>query len=116
MCLDEPFGSLDALTRYDMQKWLTSIWETQKRSVLFVTHSIEEALFLSDTIYVFSNKPTNVLKKITVPFSRPRAEEVMEMPVFHELKREIYQLLKREQERSAESTGTKEEFSHAAPY
>ncbi|MFM1655511.1 ABC transporter ATP-binding protein [Brevibacillus sp. B_LB10_24] len=116
MCLDEPFGSLDALTRYDMQKWLTSIWETQKRSVLFVTHSIEEALFLSDTIYVFSNKPTTVLKEITVPFPRPREEEVMGIPVFHELKREIYQLLKREQGRLAESSGTKEEISHAAPY
>src|SRR5690554_371763 len=56
MCLDEPFGALDALTRMDMQRWLLGIWEMSRRSVLFVTHSIEEALFLSDRIYVFSDK------------------------------------------------------------
>ena len=64
MCLDEPFGSLDALTRQEMQAWLLNIWEQNKRSILFVTHSIEEALFLSDRIYVLSNKPAKILEEL----------------------------------------------------
>ncbi len=68
MCLDEPFGSLDALTRQEMQDWLLRMWEANQRSVLFVTHSIDEALFLSDRIYLLSGKPTVVLKEINVPF------------------------------------------------
>ncbi|MDB5053002.1 MAG: transporter ATP-binding protein [Bacilli bacterium] len=97
MCLDEPFGSLDALTRMDMQQWLLSIWEQNKRSVLFITHSIEEALYLSDRIYLLSNSPASVIREIHVPFSRPRLEEHMNDPVFHALKQEIYAAMKGEQ-------------------
>lgn len=94
MCLDEPFGALDALTRQDMQKWLLGIWESNKRSVLFITHSVEEALFLSDRIYVLSSKPTSVLQELTVPFSRPRKEEIMVLPEFQQLKMEIFQAMR----------------------
>jgi ABC-type nitrate/sulfonate/bicarbonate transport system ATPase subunit len=94
MCLDEPFGSLDALTRQDMQAWLLEIWEQNKRSVLFVTHSIEEALYLSDRIYVFSNKPTKIIKELTIPFARPRRDTVMGEPLFQKLRQEIYELLR----------------------
>lgn len=94
MCLDEPFAALDALTRLDMQRWLLSIWEQNKRSVLFVTHSIEEALLLSDRIYLLSNKPTTVIQEITVPFPRPRQESVLTEPLFQELKQEIYARMK----------------------
>lgn len=94
MCLDEPFSALDALTRMDMQSWLLQMWEENKRSVLFVTHSIEEALLLSDTIYVLSQKPTTVVKRIEVPFQRPRNEEIVDDPVFLQLKREIYQSIR----------------------
>lgn len=93
MCLDEPFGSLDALTRVDMQRWLLRIWEENKRSVLFITHSIEEALLLSDRVYVLSQKPTTVLEEIQVPFTRPRDENVMLDPEFIHLRERVYRLM-----------------------
>lgn len=89
MCLDEPFSALDALTRSDMQNWLLEMWEENKRSVLLITHSIEEALMLSDTIYLFSARPAAVLHTIKVPFPRPRRGEITDDPVFLQLKREI---------------------------
>ncbi|QYR19837.1 ABC transporter ATP-binding protein [Paenibacillus sp. sptzw28] len=99
MCLDEPFGSLDALTRMHMQTWLLSLWEEHRRSVLFVTHSIEEAITLSDRIIVLSASPAVVLRELAVPFSRPRHGEVLwNDPDFNAMKREIYELLKPEPE------------------
>jgi ABC-type nitrate/sulfonate/bicarbonate transport system ATPase subunit len=95
MCLDEPFAALDALTRADMQRWLLELWEQERRSVLFVTHSIEEALMLSDRIYVLSSPPARVLREIAVPFARPRRDDVWKDPVFAELKQEIMDLLGR---------------------
>jgi ABC-type nitrate/sulfonate/bicarbonate transport system ATPase subunit len=96
MCLDEPFGSLDALTRLSMQLWLLAQWEESRRSVALVTHSIEEALFLSDRVYVLSNKPTTVLREIVVPFARPRSEDVLTDPLLAQLRREIYTIMKQE--------------------
>ncbi|MFD2116894.1 ABC transporter ATP-binding protein [Paenibacillus yanchengensis] len=93
MLLDEPFGALDALTRLEMQQWLLSIWETNRRSVLLVTHSIDEALLLADRIIVLSNAPATVLEEIIVPFARPRTKELWTAPEFNRLKDWIYQLL-----------------------
>ncbi|MFD0711206.1 ABC transporter ATP-binding protein [Paenibacillus sp. GCM10027626] len=93
MCLDEPFGALDALTRLHMQRWLLSLWEADRRSVLFITHSIEEALLLSDRIIVLSHAPAGVIREINVPFARPREEELWTDQLFNELKQEIYSLL-----------------------
>ncbi|MBB3109335.1 ABC-type nitrate/sulfonate/bicarbonate transport system ATPase subunit [Paenibacillus phyllosphaerae] len=93
MLLDEPFGALDALTRLHMQTWLLSLWEADRRSVLFVTHSIEEALLLSDRILVLSAAPATVVREIKVPFARPRSEELWKDPLFNELKLDIYSLL-----------------------
>ncbi|MNZ78815.1 Bicarbonate transport ATP-binding protein CmpD [compost metagenome] len=93
MLLDEPFGALDALTRLQMQKWLLSIWEQSRRSVLLVTHSIEEALFLSDRVIVLSASPAVVLEEIIVPFERPRREELWSDPRFNKWKQHIYELL-----------------------
>ncbi|WP_239617153.1 ABC transporter ATP-binding protein [Cohnella mopanensis] len=93
MCLDEPFAALDALTRADMQRWLLQLWEADRRSVLFVTHSIEEALMLSDRIYVLSSAPATVLREIAIPFERPRRADVWTDPAFVELKREVLALL-----------------------
>lgn len=95
MCLDEPFAALDALTRTDMQQWLLRLWEERRRSVLFVTHSIEEALTLSDRIYVLSSAPARVRREIAVPFARPRRGDVWTDPLFTELKRDILGLLGR---------------------
>ncbi len=94
MCLDEPFSALDEFTRLSMQKWLLNIWETNRRSVLFITHNIEEALLLSDKIYILSSKPAGVLKEIHVPFPRPRSEEVLMSDELFALKKEIYDLLR----------------------
>lgn len=97
ICLDEPFSALDALTRMDMQRWLLQMWERHQRSVLFVTHNIEEALLLSDTVYLFSGKPATVLQAIEVPFPRPREETILADPAFVRLKQDIYERMRREQ-------------------
>lgn len=94
MLLDEPFGALDALTRLDMQRWLLSIWETNRRSVLLVTHSIEEALYLSDRVLVLSASPAAVTDEIEVPFARPREESILLDERFNALKGRIYGQLK----------------------
>lgn len=93
MCLDEPFAALDALTRADMQRWLLELWEADRRSVLFVTHSIEEALLLSDRIYVLSSAPARVVREVVVPFARPRRGDVWTDPAFMSLKQEVLALL-----------------------
>ncbi|HET7560467.1 MAG TPA: ABC transporter ATP-binding protein [Limnochordia bacterium] len=95
MCLDEPFGALDALTRREMQGWLLKLWEEHRRSVLMVTHSIEEALLLADRVYVMSAKPARMLREIRVPFARPRSERCALEPAFVALVDEIYGLLRR---------------------
>lgn len=94
ICLDEPFSALDELTRLDMQKWLLSIWSDYQKSILFVTHNIEEAIFLSDRILVLSDKPGTIKAEFTVPFARPRKEIIVLSQTFLELKRKILQTLR----------------------
>ena len=72
MLLDEPFAALDALTREKMQAWLLNIWETFKRSVLFVTHSIDEAIYLSDRVYVITERPGKNALEQSIEIERPR--------------------------------------------
>ncbi|MBP3038419.1 ABC transporter ATP-binding protein [Bacillaceae bacterium Marseille-Q3522] len=93
MCLDEPFSALDELTRLDMQKWLLSMWEETRRTVLFVTHNIEEAIFLADRIIVLSRKPAHIAAQFSVPYPRPRKEELFLEESFLSFKREIYHTL-----------------------
>lgn len=90
ICLDEPFSALDEFTRLDMQKWLLSIWESYRRSILFVTHNIEEAIYLSDRIIVLSSSPATVKKEFTIPFKRPRDENVLLTQKFLQWKKVIY--------------------------
>lgn len=97
MCLDEPFSALDALTRSDMQRWLLDIWEDTRRSVLMITHHIEEALLLSDSIYILSARPGTILKRVKVPFPRPRREDILNAPSFIALKTEISAIMREEQ-------------------
>ncbi|QCR31213.1 ABC transporter ATP-binding protein [Lysinibacillus sp. SGAir0095] len=96
LCLDEPFSALDEFTRIKMQKWLLSVWEENRKSILFITHSIEEALFLADRIYVLSKRPAHVKAEIIVPFSRPRDERLLEANEFFQLKRQIFKYMKEE--------------------
>lgn len=94
--LDEPFGALDAQTRLMMQNWLLQIWEDFRKTVLFVTHDIDEAIYLSDDIYVFSARPGRIKAKITVPMARPRTQADMTSPEFTELKHQLLDLLSEE--------------------
>ncbi|PFA69464.1 ABC transporter ATP-binding protein [Bacillus sp. AFS015802] len=93
LCLDEPFSALDEFTRLDMQKWLLSIWEEDLSSVLFVTHNIDEALFLSDRIIVLSTRPARVQKEFKVPFPRPRNKEILLTEEFLKWKTDIFEEL-----------------------
>ena len=87
--LDEPFGALDAQTRQSMQNWLLEIWEDFHKTVLFVTHDMDEAIYLSDIIYVFSGRPGYVKEKITVHSKRPRKQEDMLETDFWDLKQHL---------------------------
>jgi ABC-type nitrate/sulfonate/bicarbonate transport system ATPase subunit len=72
LLLDEPFAALDAITRAEMQQWLADALEAEPRTVLLVTHDVEEALFLSDRVAVMSARPGRIVKTIDVPLERPR--------------------------------------------
>ena len=72
LLLDEPFGALDAITRRDMHTWLQRVLAEDPRTVLLVTHDVEEALLLSDTVIVLSDRPARVVKELPVEFERPR--------------------------------------------
>jgi len=85
--MDEPFGALDMFTRERMQKWLLGVWEKESKTVLFVTHNIEEAIFLSDRIIVLGNGV--ILGEFPIHLERPRGEEVKFAREFTELKRNI---------------------------
>ncbi|MEK3833035.1 ABC transporter ATP-binding protein [Paenibacillus sp. FSL R7-277] len=100
MLLDEPFSALDALTREQMQRWLLELWEENRRSVLFITHNIEEALLLSTRIYVFSGRPGSVLHTVEVPFPRPRREEIADSPEFLRMRRQLSEWMREEQAKS----------------
>lgn len=86
MLMDEPFGALDAQTRYLMQEELQRIWQTEKRTVIFVTNNIEEAIYLADRIIVLSNCPATVKKEYVIDLPRPRKYT---SPEFLALRKEI---------------------------
>ncbi|MGC3963450.1 MAG: ABC transporter ATP-binding protein [Rhodocyclaceae bacterium] len=89
LLMDEPFSALDALTRDEMSFELLRIWSERPKTVVFVTHSIQEALLLSDRIVVMSARPGRVAEIINVPLPRPRNLQTLSDPVFHELANEI---------------------------
>jgi NitT/TauT family transport system ATP-binding protein len=89
LLMDEPFGALDAQTRLSMQELLLTVWQQLKPTIVFVTHDIDEALFLADTVYVMSARPGRIQARITVPLSRPRTIEDTTSENFNAMKREI---------------------------
>src|SRR5690606_18821064 len=91
MCLDEPFSALDEFTRLDMQKWLMDVWSEYRRSILFVTHNIEEAIFLSDRIIILSERPATVKHEFFIPFPRPRSEELLLTEDFLYFKKKVHE-------------------------
>ncbi len=88
LLLDEPFGALDSLTRLKMQSWLLRIWQESQASVLFVTHDVDEAIRLSDRVYVLTDRPASNAVTITVGLSRPRPYQTVLTPEFAELKQQ----------------------------
>jgi ABC-type nitrate/sulfonate/bicarbonate transport system ATPase subunit len=96
LLLDEPFGALDALTREAMREWLLEIWEADRKTILLVTHDVEEAIFLSDRVYVMSARPGRIRDTIKVPFPRPRRLSLAARADFIALKEQILAPLREE--------------------
>ena len=93
LLMDEPFGALDALTRAGAQRFLTQIWEQHRRTIAFVTHDIDEAIYLGDTVFVMSPRPGRVKEIVSVDIPRPRSLDDVATPRFAELKHRILSLI-----------------------
>ncbi len=94
LLMDEPFGALDALTRVQMQGLLLDLWAQSPTTVLFVTHDIDEALFLGDRVLVMSPRPGRIVEDLRPGFARPRQADVLTSPDFAALKRHCLALLR----------------------
>jgi NitT/TauT family transport system ATP-binding protein len=95
LLMDEPYGALDVQTRDLLQDELLDIWDRERKTVIFVTHSIEEALYLADRIIVMTPRPGRIEQIIDVPFARPRRDVIKSTPEFLDLRRDIWQMLKK---------------------
>lgn len=93
MLFDEPFASLDAINRHKMQEFLLEQCKNFNRTILFITHDIEEAIFLADRIYVLTQRPAKVLKEVAIPLSRPRDKHIKMESEFLEIKKMLTQAL-----------------------
>ncbi len=97
MLLDEPFGALDALTRAGMQEWLLGLWESWNKTVVLVTHDVEEAVLLSDRVYVLTPRPGSVKTAFTVDLPRPRRYEMVTEASFVEIKAQALAALREDE-------------------
>lgn len=100
--MDEPFGSLDSITRIKMQKFLTGLWEKEQKTIIFVTHDIEEALFLADRIYILSERPGKIIASLKVPFKRPRKLQLKDTSEFSKLKNRLINILENSRQKLLE--------------
>ena len=101
LLMDEPFGSLDALTRIELEDTLLRLWESLHATILFITHDIEEAVYLSDRVYVLSRRPSRVIEQIEIKLERPRNQlTTREDPRFIQTRRRIFELISTELARS----------------
>lgn len=91
--LDEPFGALDAQTRMTMQEWLLGLWKDFERTVVLVTHDVDEAIFMSDVVYVLSPRPGRLKFTIEIALPRPRSRAITTTPEFSRLKEQCLDLL-----------------------
>ncbi len=96
LLMDEPFGALDAQTREIMQELLLAVWEKTHKTVLFVTHDIEEAVLLSDRIYVMTARPGQIKAEVAVALPRPREAGVADTPEFIALRKQVTGLIREE--------------------
>jgi ABC-type nitrate/sulfonate/bicarbonate transport system ATPase subunit len=105
MLLDEPFGALDSLTRTDMQEFLLDVWDRFGHTIVFITHDIREAIYLSDRVYVMTARPARVRMEIAVDIPRPRPLDVIATPRFGELEAELLHALREENRQQQEAAG-----------
>jgi ABC-type nitrate/sulfonate/bicarbonate transport system ATPase subunit len=108
MLLDEPFGALDALTRAMMQRWLLEVWQTYRRTILFITHDVDEAIFLGDRVLVMTARPGSVKLEQVIDLPRPRRPEIVTSPEFVRLKRSLLNAIEEESMKSFQSIVTQE--------
>jgi NitT/TauT family transport system ATP-binding protein len=109
LLMDEPLGALDAQTRMLMQEELIALWEAERKTVLMVTHDIDEAIILGDRVIVMSGRPGTLREDITVPFPRPRQFDVERDADFGRLRSRIWHLLRDDVARGANPEETREE-------
>ena len=105
LLMDEPFGALDAQTRTVMQELLLKVWEGAHKTILFVTHDVDEAIFMGDTIYVMTARPGRIKARIEVPLARPRTYDMKLSPVFLDLRKELLGLIREESWKAASYNG-----------
>ena len=105
LLMDEPFAALDAQMRFILQDELLQLWQEHRRTVLFITHNLDEALLLGDRVAVMSARPGRIIADLEVPFERPRTGEVRGSAQFGELEQQLWQLLRAEVEASRGGTG-----------
>lgn len=101
LLMDEPFGALDAQTRTVMQELLLKVWEETEKTILFVTHDIDEAIFMADRVYVMTARPGSLKAMITVDLPRPRTYDMKTGITFTGLKRELLELIREESWKAA---------------
>ncbi|WP_277045470.1 ABC transporter ATP-binding protein [Caballeronia mineralivorans] len=105
LLLDEPFGALDALTRAKMQSWLLDIWARRKRTVLFITHDIDEAIFLGDRVLVMTSRPGTIKCEEIIDLPRPRDPALVTSAQFTTIKRRLLDVIEEESMKSFASEG-----------
>lgn len=96
LLLDEPFSALDSITRISMQEWLLWQWSEWKKTIIFITHDVEEAIFLSKRILVLTGRPANKIIDIKVPLPDERTREMLFDPEIIKLKKELVDILRAE--------------------
>jgi NitT/TauT family transport system ATP-binding protein len=105
LLMDEPFGALDSQTRSLMQELLLDIWQQSSKTVLFITHDIDESILLGDRVYVMTARPGRIKEMVEIDLPRPRSVDVLTSEAFMTLKRRIMRLIHEEAVRSFATDG-----------
>jgi len=107
MLLDEPFGALDAQTRLSMQEWLHEVWRDSKKTIIFITHDVDEAIFLAEKVLVLSHRPSQILRSVDVPLPEKRSYEMMGEMEIIQLRSELFKVIRHESAKSLNTEDSK---------